>query len=188
MSDKLAPDIRLGNFSNQLLKPYRIWVVSLVDAVTRQIFWAGLVLPLFVVVWMVFFAAKIPISVTGLLLGILFVILGFLLHFFLDFFIALLAFWFDDVWSFSHLKRILFMVLGGQLFPFDLLSGKVRRIVEILPFKYFYYLPSAYLQSRRPSEYLIGDLAGVVVWALIFILCASFAWRKGIKSYGAYGR
>lgn len=188
VSDSLAPAIRLGDFSNHLLKPYKIWVVSLVDAVTRQIFWASLVLPFFAIVWLIFFSTKLPVKIEGLLPGLCFTVLGFLLHFFLDLFVSFLAFWFDDVWSFSHLKRILFMVLGGQMFPFDLISPQFRNIVEVLPFKYFYYLPAAYIQGQRTISYLLSDVGGVIMWTMVFAIASSLVYRKGIKSYGAYGR
>ncbi len=123
----------------------------------------------------------------GVVLGALMIIIGFLMHFALDLMMTWLAFWIGDVWTFKHLKNIVFLIFGGMIFPLEFVSGPLRTLFEFLPFKYMYYLPVAYLLSKRGIEYLFSDLIGAVLWICIFIILSQMLWNRGLRKFEAYG-
>jgi ABC-2 type transport system permease protein len=189
VSRNLAQSIRQGDLSNQLLKPYKVWLGSLMEAVSKKIMYVFITFPLYGLL-MYILSRKGLLSthlfnLNNVLMGFSIVILGFLLNFVFDLFVSWLAFWFHDVWSFKHFKRILFSILGGISFPFDLLPVKVRALFDLLPFRFFYYTPISLLLGK--STFTLRDALVLAFWGLFFVFLSSIFWRKGIKRYEAYG-
>ncbi|MBD3365979.1 hypothetical protein GF360_01400 [candidate division WWE3 bacterium] len=189
VSRKLAQSVRNGSLSNQLLKPYKIWLDALMEALSKKVVYLSISLPLYVLFLFLGINARVLspyiLSIQSLLLGFSFIVLAFLLHFFLDLFVSWLAFWFSDIWSFKHFKRIVFAMLGGVSFPFDLLPANVRAFFELLPFKYFYFTPISYLLGKGTN--VLKDILLLLFWFLVFVLLTNLIWRRGIKKYEAYG-
>ncbi|MBN2016501.1 ABC-2 family transporter protein [Candidatus Dojkabacteria bacterium] len=190
ISSKRSQEIRSGELSKYLLKPYNLWLDSLAEMIARKIHTLVLILPIYLII-IVTYSKLLPSSefkFYNILLALAFASGGFLLHFIMDLFISWLAFWVTDVWSFRHFKYILFSVFGGLSFPFDLLPANIRTIFENLPFKYFYYVPISYFSgSRNIQENILSDLAGILLWLLIFFISGLILWKKGIKKYEAFG-
>ncbi|HLD03164.1 MAG TPA: ABC-2 family transporter protein [Candidatus Dojkabacteria bacterium] len=189
ISDGLGSDIKDGHLSLNLLEPYKIWLGRLCNAVAVKIYNLLFIAPIYLLVLLIYtLTAQNPlISLQGIFLSLLFIILAFFLHFFLDLALGLTAFWIDDVWAFRHVKDIFFGVFGGQTFPLDFLAQNLKRIFEFLPFKFFYYIPVAYLLGSRTPNMLGNDMLGIFMWTGTFVFISFILWRFGLKRYEAFG-
>lgn len=190
ISDKLAKEIRMGTFSNYLLKPYTFWVAALMEALAMKINYLVFVSPVAIAV-VAFLVMKgyLVLTLGGLFSGLLVAALAFLLHFALDLLIAFWAFWTDSVWAFRHVKIILFSALGGVSFPLDFLSGRLGVLADMLPLQYFYYVPVSYILGRNISAgHIIFDCMYMALWMVMLIILSMLTWRMGLKKYDAYGR
>ncbi len=105
----------------------------------------------------------------------------------LDFISASSSFWtgrnFGPRWMFMIFARF----LSGAAFPIALMPGWAQTIFHATPFPYL---------VGAAAETVIGKLAGPAflqalmiqwIWICASILVLSFLWRKGIRSYAAYG-
>lgn len=188
-SDTLSVEIRTGFFSNYLLKPMSFWLASLVGVLANKLNYLLLVSPICIgILAYLTLSGEIHLSPTSALATLLMVIMAFVFHFVLDLGISFGAFWLDDVWAFSHIKNILFSVLGGLSFPLDFVSGPFHTILNNLPFQYLYYVPIMYLSGKRHVTEIPSDVAHLLLWVTITIAAAILLWRFGLKKYGAYGR
>jgi ABC-2 type transport system permease protein len=189
ISNTLAREIRKGELSRYLLKPYKVWIVALIRAVAAKLHILILIIPIYILVLSIYFShAEISLSFRSILFAFTIASGAFILNTAIDFVISWLAFWFDDVWAFEHLKFVLFSVLGGVSIPFEFLTSQLRHLFEALPFKFLYYVPISYLTGNKDSlELLLHDLSSLIVWTLPFILLSYILWKLGIRKYEAYG-
>lgn len=190
ISEKLSKEIRMGTFSNYLLRPYTFWLAAFMETLAVKINYLILVFPVVVSI-MTFLVMKgyLVLTLDGLFSGLLVATLAFLLHFVLDLLIACWAFWTDSVWAFKHVKIILFSVLGGVSFPLDFLSGWFGALARMLPFQYFYYVPVSYVLGRSTGiKSIVSDCIYAGLWIVALIILSVFAWKMGLKKYDAYGR
>ena len=110
-----------------------------------------------------------------------------ILNFLIDMMIAPLAFWFDEVWSFKHLKKILGLFLGGMAFPITIATGFYRQLIDFSPLKYITYVPVAFLTGKLGYDDLIYSLAQLSIWIVVFILLGRIIFYFGIKNYSSNG-
>ncbi|MDO8497092.1 MAG: ABC-2 family transporter protein [bacterium] len=190
ISDELGYEIREGALSSYLLKPFKISIDAFCRAVASKINYVFVTFPVYFIIMCVFayyFGPIRSITLTSLMIGICMTLVGFFLHFLLDLVFTWSAFWIGDVWTFKHFKNIVFLVFGGIIFPLEFVSGWLRILFEILPFKYMYYIPVSYILSKRGTEHIIPDLMGAVLWGGVFIIVSNILWNRGLKKFEAYG-
>jgi len=189
IAEHLGKDIKDGDISSALLKPYNVGISFIYKDIGKKINWLLLISPLYVlIVFVLYKKSLLLISLNSLIpLGII-LIFALLMNFMLDILISWLAFFVDDVWSFKHFKRIAVLVFGGVTFPFEFVPEKFRWLFDVLPFKFLYYIPNSYLIGSRTIESLLPDIFLALIWTLVFIIIGRFLWKVGTKKYGAFGR
>lgn len=185
ISHNLAKEIRDGEISGRLMKPYSLPLATLPTAAAQKLSNLIIVSPIYLVVaWLL----QLVVEPMDILLMLVIGLLAFLLHWLLDLTISWAAFWITDVWSFRHLKSIAFSILGGLSFPLAFAGPELQQIMNFLPFKYFYYVPTSYLLGERQlNTYLGSDLLGIGLWSLIIFILARYLWLAGRKRYEAFG-
>jgi ABC-2 type transport system permease protein len=190
ISDSLSKQIKYGEFSTYLIKPYKIWLSSFVSAIASKIYYLLFTLPIYAIVFAILYAngLNLNFNFSDILLSIFLSISAFILHFFLDLSITWLSFWFTDIWSFSHLKHILFEILGGVSLPFELLPAALKNIFSKLPFKFFYYVPLAFLMnSNLTLKNFLTEFFQISLWAILFACSSIILFKLGVRKYEAYG-
>lgn len=193
LSDRLGNEIREGRLSLYLMKPINIVWVKFSEALASKIYYLLIALPVYVSILLLIessfhlFSRLSQFGSSSIGFALVFAICAFVMHFFMDMMIAWLGFWLDEIWSLVHLKTIAFAILGGMSFPLDVTHGLLRTVVDILPFKYFYFIPTSYLLGKRGIEHIGWDFAGIVFWTAFFIAAGTWLWHKGLKKYAAYG-
>jgi ABC-2 type transport system permease protein len=78
-------------------------------------------------------------------------------------------------------------MLGGQIFPLDLMPPALFRIAQFLPFPYQMYFPAAILTGRIALPEALRGLAVAAGWALALLALARFLWGRGLRRYTAVG-
>lgn len=115
------------------------------------------------------------------------VALANLLYYFLDFAVQLVAFWADNVWSLDVAKWFLASILGGFMLPLTVFPEPAQRVLEVLPFRFFFDFPARVLLGRiGPWEWAAG-LSVCALWCVLFALLAGWIWRRGTRQYTGVG-
>lgn len=189
IADDLGDEIRLGEFSNFMIKPQELWKSQFVKMVSEKIGFLLFVLPIYFLTLSIitrYFHIE-SVNLAEIILFLIFTALGTLLNFFIDMMIAPLAFWFDEVWSFKHLKKIMGLFLGGMAFPITLASGLYRQVIDLSPFKFVTYVPVAFLTGKLGVVDFIVSVLQASAWIFGFIIIGRLIFYFGIKNYSANG-
>jgi len=188
VSEHLPRKIKDGAISIDLLKPYSISAINLLNQFGIKLTQLTIKLPayLFAGIFFTHFF-NIHLQLIYLPLALFICIFSYLLHFYLDLALSYLAFWVDDTWSFGLIKTVALMVFGGLSFPLDLVPQNFRLLFDLLPFKYIYFYPVKVAQGGMPANQLVSQLVVLLTWLVFFFILGKLLWFKGIRKYGAYG-
>ncbi|HYF95056.1 MAG TPA: hypothetical protein VD969_22800 [Symbiobacteriaceae bacterium] len=100
--------------------------------------------------------------------------------------IGLAAFWMEDVAGLYFVFDRVKWILGGMLLPVELYPDAVRRIVEVLPFRYMIAGP-ARLFVKFSWQEARALLQSQLIWALVFgVVCAGI-YRLGVRKVDVNG-
>jgi ABC-2 type transport system permease protein len=183
-------EIRRGDLSNNLVRPFNIWAFWFVDSIGWKMFRNALSIPV-VLGCLFWFGSELgPLSMPleRLPLLVLSVALGAVVCYFLKLCLGFTSFWTNDIVGVATLYEMLANVLGGMLIPIALLPDWLQVIARLLPIQAIYSVPLSILlgKSDGPSAWYgillqVGWI--VVLWALALVL-----WRSGLRQYEAVGR
>lgn len=130
---------------------------------------------------------KLPVFYERLPLAMLLVIYYILLVHTMSFMVATLGFYLSRVRSFTLLKNLTLLLLGGELVPIDLMPPKLAELLMALPFSSGVYIPLAYITGRGHSDLIYQGFFNVT-WGLIVCGCLSYLmWNRGVRQYTGTG-
>ncbi|MGZ3727284.1 MAG: ABC transporter permease, partial [Pseudobdellovibrio sp.] len=95
---------------------------------------------------------ELPIYFNRLPLAFLLVIYYILLVHTMSFIVSTLGFFLTRVRSFTLLKNLTLLLLGGELVPIDLMPYTLSQLLLVLPFSSGVYIPLAYITGRGDFE------------------------------------
>jgi ABC-2 type transport system permease protein len=183
-------EIRRGDLSNHLVRPFNIWAFWFVDSIGWKMFRNALSIPV-VLSCLFWFGSELgPLSVPleRLPLLLISVLLGAVVCFFLKLCLGFTSFWTNDIIGTATLYEVVATILGGMLIPIALLPEGLQVVAWLLPIQAIYSVPLSILlgKSDGPGAWYgillqIGWI--VVLWALALVL-----WRAGLRQYEAVGR
>lgn len=179
----LSDEIRSGAFSNYLVKPVNLGLIKMVSGVSWRLVRALFFLPLLLVIWHFF-----PVKLTHLGIFIFSLILAFLINFFIKLILGLTTIWLIEAgWLFFSFE-IFSSLFSGEVIPLDLFPKSLIMVNNWLPFKYLLYFPLSLILNRPISDREIVIGFSIQLFWLIFFYCLyRFVFRRGVKSYCAYG-
>ena len=129
----------------------------------------------------------LPVHYDRMPIALLLVIYYVLLVHSMSFIVATLGFFLTRVRSFTLLKNLTLLLLGGELVPIDLMPPALSQILLHLPFSSGVYIPLAYITGRSNFELLSQGFFNVT-WALIVCgISCYLLWQKGVKQYTGTG-
>lgn len=114
-------------------------------------------------------------------------VMAFLLGFLLEATIGCISFWFLEVSSLLFVYMLFNFFFSGHMFPIDMLPGIWRTLVELMPFQYLAYFPSAVFLGKIQGNDLAWGLATQAAWVVFFLCASQLAFRQGMKRYSGYG-
>lgn len=185
---QISEDIRNGLINQFLLKPINYFAYRLsVFAAARVVSGAFGLMALLLAI--PFFHAYLDIPSEGwrLALGIPAMGLTAIIQFSIAYCFGLLAFWFLDIQGFVILSMAIENLLGGEIFPLDLMPASVFAVVRYLPFFYQAYFPAAILTGRIGLPAAAQGLVIQACWAFLLVCLAEFVWARGLRRHTAAG-
>lgn len=189
-SDNIGGEIANGDLSNYLLKPVsylKYWFTRDLSSKLLNIIFA------FVEVTILWFLLKpevqFPSNLVTLLAFIFSCLMAIVLYFFVNVTARLVSFWTpENTWGIAFVVLVLQEILGGGIFPLDILPKIVSTILQFTPFPYLIYYPAAIFLGKFQGWELIRILGQMGLWILIMSWLCRLTWRRGLMAYASEGR
>ncbi|MDQ0177254.1 ABC transporter permease [Bacillus chungangensis] len=177
---RLTNMVRKGTLSHYLIRPYSFLGDSFFAYIgSKVVLFFFLLFFLFVL----YLLNMIHISLT--MTGMLLFICNFLLLFIFGLVVSTFSFWLIEMWPLRPLYASLMGLLGGTLYPLDLLPTTVQDLLLFLPFSLFGYVNTKVLQGALSTDDEVFFMIVSLVWTLFFLLIYHILWKKGLKRYEA---
>lgn len=186
---QISEEIRNGLINQFLLKPinYFLYRFSIFVA-ARLVSGALVLLPLLVAYPVLKDHLIIPHEFWRLPVGLVAMGLSAVIQFSIAYCFGMLTFWFLEIQGFVILSMAVEAVLGGQMFPLDLLPSWAYTTAKFLPFFYQMYFPAAIFTGRISDPQAIA--MGFVIqgsWVFILLAVNHALWVNGLKRHTAVG-
>jgi ABC-2 type transport system permease protein len=189
-SSSIGGEIANGNLSNYLLKPFnylKYWFTRDIASKLLNLIFVCLELSILWIFLKPHFEFRIGfLELVGFLAACL---IGMILYFFFQLTTRFVAFWSpENIWGISFLTYLFTDLLGGTIFPLDILPAPLQVGLSLTPFPYFVYYPIAIFVGKITGFEIVLVLLKGIAWVFGMWLIASFVWKKGLKNYSAVGR
>lgn len=186
----IAGEIQDGKLSNYLLKPlnYHLYwfTVDISDKILNILFSIFEIIVLYLILKPPLFFQSDPAI---LIVFALAVVAAMILHFGLGNAASNLSFWLPgNAWGFWFLLFIFVELLGGIMFPLDVLPENIYHLVMLLPFPYLIYFPVKIYLGQVSGFPLWQGFGVMAFWISALIFVVRYEWKKGIIIYEAQGR
>jgi viologen exporter family transport system permease protein len=178
-------EIRRGDLSNHLVRPFNIWAFWFVDSIGWKMFRNALSIPV-VVGCLFWFGSELgPLSVPleRLPLLLISVLLGAVVCFFLKLCLGFTSFWTNDIVGVATLYEMLANILGGMLIP-----EWLQTVARLLPIQAIYSVPLSILLGKSDGSSTWYGILLQVGWIVVLWALALVLWRAGLRQYEAVGR
>jgi len=186
---QISEEIRNGLINQFLLKPVNYFAYRFSIYVSARLV-TGLLILLPVVVTYPFLRdyLTIPHEWWRLALGLPALAMSALIQFGIAYCFGMLSFWLLEIQGMVILSMALESVLGGQIFPLDLLPDGLFRISQYLPYYYQMYFPVAIFTGRLNDPAAIITGLGIQAgWVLAILALGQFLWTRGLRLHTAVG-
>jgi ABC-2 type transport system permease protein len=186
---QVSEEIRNGLINQFLLKPVNYYVYRFSVFVAARLVSGVLVLvPLAVALPFIHDTLAFPADFAQRLgYAVPAMVMSALIQFTIAYCFGLLTFWFLEIQSFVILSMAVEVVLGGQMFPLDLLPGWLFEISQYLPYFYMMYFPAAILTGRIEVADIGPGLAIQAFWVVVLLGVAQLLWARGLRRHTAVG-
>jgi ABC-2 type transport system permease protein len=105
----------------------------------------------------------------------------------IDFIAGLLAFWTDRAYGPRFLTFILIQFCSGAYLPIDTLPTPVQTLLHATPFPSLIFAPvSTFIEGVTAQTFSALQIQWM--WIVALSLCLTVLWKRGLKSYAAYGK
>ncbi len=185
---KIGEQIRSGNFSNVLLKPFSYLIEVVSHTLSFKFIRLMALTPIIVTVIAIFGnTLGFKFTIWSSLLFALAAVLGFLIRFCWTSMLGLLTFWLEEYYSIDALDGLIGQVLSGGLIPLALAPSLLGHLIIYSHYRFFISFPIelALGQTGRYQAFEGFVLGGL--YLLLLILLNSIIYKVGLKKYGAYG-
>ncbi len=130
---------------------------------------------------------KLPVHYDRLIPAFMLVVYYLLLVHTMSFLVSTLGFYLTRVRSFTLLKNLSLMLLGGELVPIDLMPKYLSDILLSLPFSSGVYVPLALITGRADYNLLYRGFFNIT-WGLAATgLLSVILWKRGVREYTGTG-
>jgi ABC-2 type transport system permease protein len=185
---EIADDIKLGGLNKFLTQPlgyapYR-FMAFLGNKLTQFI--GGAVLTLALVG---FFGSALGVDVAPLNVALFFpaVFFGMVINFFVFYTTSALAFRMTEVWGVFIAMRQGSFLLGGGIFPLDMMGAGLRRALKFLPFEYTIFFQAGILSGRLTLGEIVRGFLCQGLWIVLLGVVSRYCWKAGLKKHIAAG-
>lgn len=185
---QISEEIRNGLINQFLLKPVNYFVYRFTIFVAARLV-SGLLalIPLLLLLPLLREYLDFPGEAWRFMFTVPAVFMSALIQFTIAYIFGLLTFWFLEIQSFVILSLAIETVLGGQMFPLDLLPEWFFRLSQFLPYYYQMYFPAAILTGRLDQAQAFEGLFLQLFWVVALLGFAQLLWARGLRRHTAVG-
>ncbi len=186
---QISEEIRNGLINQFLLKPvnyfgYRFSIYVAARVVTGVL----ILLPVVLSYPLLRDYLVIPHEWWRFVLGAPALFMSALIQFGIAYCFGMLSFWFLEIQGFVILSMAIESVLGGQIFPLDLLPPWLFHLSQYLPYYYQMYFPVAIFTGRLSDpDAILAGLGIQLVWTVVILALGQLLWRRGLRLHTAVG-
>lgn len=186
---QISEDIRMGLINQFLLKPINYFLYRLsIFAAARLVSGALVLIPVTCAMPVVYDSLSFPAEPWRIAVGLPAMLLSAMIQFSIAYCFGLLTFWFLEIQGFVILSMAFETVLGGQMFPLDLLPAWAYKLSSFLPFYYQMYFPAAIFTGRLSDPGAIAQgFAVQITWVLLLLAFNRWLWVRGLRRHTAVG-
>jgi ABC-2 type transport system permease protein len=185
---QISEEIRNGLINQFLLKPIDYFAYRLSIFFSARVVSGAIVLaPMAIALLALRGRLALPAEGWRLGLGLPAVAMSALIQFNIAYCFGMITFWLLEIQGFVILSMAVESVLGGQLFPLDLLPPAVFRAAQFLPFYYQTYFPAAILSGRIDRALASQGLFIQFFWVIALMGFARLLWNRGLRRHTAVG-
>ena len=185
---EISEEIRSGLINQFLTKPINYFVYRFTIFVSARLVSGLLALvQLTLALPLIGDYLTFPDEVWRLVLGLPAVFMSAMIQFTIAYIFGMLTFWFLEIQSFVILSMTIETLLGGQVFPLDLLPDTIYRISQFLPYYYQMYFPAAIFTGRIDYASASQGLIIQAFWVVALLVIAQILWRRGLHQHTAVG-
>ncbi|MFH1183101.1 MAG: ABC-2 family transporter protein [Candidatus Moraniibacteriota bacterium] len=182
----VGDEIRYGELSNNLLKPFSYFGYTLSWAIGRLFYSFSVYSIIYILLFIILRNyINFPEEVFTVFMFFLLAMLGFFINFLITYIIGLTAFWLGMIMGLSFAAMSTIAFLEGGFVPLDLLPDFVNKINNFLPFKYVVFIPISLFTNRISFSWEL--VAVPVFWIIFLYILAKAVYNKGIKKYEGFG-
>ncbi len=188
--DNIGGEIRNGDLSNYLVKPLgylKFWFTRDLASKLLNLLFATFEVTL---LWFIFKPdLSLPFSLVSIFGFLLSAVLATVIYYFLSVSARFMAFWTpENTWGLAFVILVFTEMLGGSIFPLNILPGWAYLALQLTPFPYLVYFPVAILSGKIVGWAIARVLAQGLVWSILMFFGTKWLWRKGLVVYQASGR
>lgn len=186
---QISEEIRNGLINQFLLKPVNYYAYRFTIFVSARLI-SGLLILLPIALALPFIGDSLALPADWqwrLALGLPAMLLSALIQFTIAYCFGMLTFWFLEIQSFIILSMAIEVLLGGQMFPLDLMPSWLFALSQYLPYYYMMYFPVAIFTGRLGADQVIASLPVQLAWVVILLGFAQFLWVRGLRRHTAVG-
>ena len=186
---QISEEIRNGLINQFLLKPINYFAYRFsIFVAARTVSGLTVFLPLLIALPVLKGYLTFPHDYHVLLFGLPAMAMSALIQFCIAYCFGLLSFWFLEIQGFVILSMAVETLLGGQMFPLDLLPAWAYDIARCLPFYYQMYFPAAIFTGRLTDVAAIYQGYAIqATWVVILLLANQILWSRGLRRHTAVG-
>lgn len=185
---QISEEIRNGLINQFLLKPINYFLYRFSIFISARLV-SGLLALVPMVILLPFLREYISYPHDGwrYLIAIPALVMSAMIQFTIAYCFGMLTFWFLEIQSFIILSMAIETMLGGQVFPLDLLPPSFFELSKFLPYYYQMYFPAAILTGRIDWAGAVSGLAIQAFWVAVLLGVAQLLWRRGLRRHTAVG-
>jgi len=185
----ISEDIVSGDLTNYLVKPIRFLPYWAARMMATRIILVVTSIVGFLCVWLVssiplssLFIVAHPFQTLVLCLGAIVIVQ------LIDFLGGMLAFWTTDEHGLQWLLMTAILFLSGALIPITVLPQSVQTALSFTPFPSLVYAPTQMYLGNFDDAAFAHALVIQLAWIFACTIIVVIAWKRGTRSYEAYGR
>ncbi len=183
-------DIKKGNFSKFLIKPYSVLEQSVMNNIVEKVFKLSVIGTALVAISLVFALTdrfSLPIYIEYLPLSLLALVAALLMINFLDVSMGLAGFWMDDIDFLTGAFFTADALLSGKVVPVTFLPNFLQQIGFFLTFRYTVAFPIVLMLGILTNGEIISGFFALFFWTVFFWNLQKFLYKKGAVRYSSYG-
>jgi ABC-2 type transport system permease protein len=179
--------IRTGAFSPLLLRPIHPIHNDVSENLSFKLIGLVGIIPAAVLLGVIFNADFGGTTLFHLVAFIPALLFAMILRFVVEWTLALAAFWLTKVSAMNNLFDVMFLFLGGQFAPLEVMPDWIRTLALLSPFPWSIFFPIEVALGRRDGGEILVGYAAQLGWIAIAGAVLALVWRRATRQYSAVG-